>query len=676
MSCRRLAGAVLTVVVAASLARAENQPAIGPLLEHPVIDSSLALAEVQRFVEARILPMPEIGTVEAWEKYAEKIRREMFERVVFRGAAAGWRSAEPKVEWLETVPGGPGYQIRKLRYEALPGLWIPALLYVPDHVAGKVPVVLNTNGHASTGKVTPYKQIRCINEAKRGMIALNPEWLGMGQLGGADYGHHRMNQLDLCGTSGLAPFYLALERGLDLLLSLEHADPERVAVAGLSGGGWQTIVIGALDPRVTLANPVAGYSSFFTRVRNFADLGDSEQTPVDMAITADYAHLTALRAPRPTLLTYNAKDNCCFVADGALPPLLKAAGPVFELYGKRASLRSHVNYWPGTHNFELENRLELYRMFGEHFFAGQADYPFDEIPSGDEVQSKEQLHVEIPPQNANFHSLALALARDLPTGAQLPSAKEEVAAWQDGGRRRLARLVRATRYNVKPVASEVQAVAGGSATYWQLQMDDSWTVPVVELTRGEPAATTILVADEGRRAAVADAERLLAAGHRVLAVDPFCFGESSIEKRNYLMALFVAAVGQPALGIDASQLAAVARWSKKQYGAGPVTVCAVGPRSSLYGLIAAALETEAVSGVELRGSFGSLKEVIERNMSVNETPELFCFGLLEQFDVQQIAALVAPRPVTFPAPSERVRVELADLKSFYAMLGVDFEPLP
>src|SRR5262249_53222448 len=149
----------------------------------------------------------------------------------------------------------------------------------PDQLFGHVPVVLNVNGHDAAGKAADYKQIRCINQARRGMIALSPEWLGMGQLRGSGYEHTRMNQLDLCGTSGVSPFYLSLKRALDVLLSHKHADPQRVAVAGLSGGGWQTIFISALDPRVKLSNPVAGYSSFRTRARFLEDLGDSEQTP-------------------------------------------------------------------------------------------------------------------------------------------------------------------------------------------------------------------------------------------------------------------------------------------------------------------------------------------------------------------------------------------------------------
>src|SRR5256885_5993476 len=246
-------------------------------------------------------------------------------------------------------------------------MWFPALLYEPITLTGKVPVALHVNGHEPTGKAVAYKQIRCINLAKRGMLVLNTEWIGMGQLRGTNYYHYRMNQLDLCGTSGLAPFYLAMKRGLDILLDHKNADPERVAVAGLSGGGWQTIFISSLDARVKLSNPVAGYSSYLTRTRFFEDLGDSEQTPCDLGTVVDYAHLTAMMAPRPTLLTFNAKDNCCFASPHAMEPLMAAAAPAFKLYGKENYLRAHVNYDPGTHNFGLDNRQALYRMFRDQF---------------------------------------------------------------------------------------------------------------------------------------------------------------------------------------------------------------------------------------------------------------------------------------------------------------------
>ena len=212
----------------------------------------------------------------------------------------------------------------------LPGLWIPALLYEPENLTGKVPAILNVNGHTPLGKQYPPKQIRCINQAKRGMLALNIEWVGMGQLSGPGFDHYHMNQLDLCGTSGLAPYYLNMKRGLDVLLGLEHADPDRVAVTGLSGGGWQTIVISSLDTRVKLTNPVAGHSSIKTRVWHLKDLGDSEQMPNDLATICDYTHLTAMMAPRPTLLTFNLHDDCCFEGAYALRTAAQRGQPIFS----------------------------------------------------------------------------------------------------------------------------------------------------------------------------------------------------------------------------------------------------------------------------------------------------------------------------------------------------------
>ena len=41
----------------------------------------------------------------------------------------------------------------------------------------------------------------------------------MGQLRSPGNRHSAMNQLDLCGSSGLAPFYLSMSRGLDILLA-------------------------------------------------------------------------------------------------------------------------------------------------------------------------------------------------------------------------------------------------------------------------------------------------------------------------------------------------------------------------------------------------------------------------------------------------------------------------
>jgi hypothetical protein len=654
------------------------------ILSKPILDPALPQREVETFCDARVrrLPAddaPERASSEAWLKYAEQVRQDVLKNVVFRGEAAKWRDAECKVEWLDEIEGGEGYKLKKLRYEALPGLWIPALLYEPAKLEGKVPVFLNVNGHDGAGKAAPYKQIRSINMAKRGMVVLNVEWLGMGQLRGPNFAHYKMNQLDLCGTSGLAPFYLAMSRGLDILLKHPNVDPARVGVSGLSGGGWQTIVISSLDTRVTMANPVAGYSSFLTRVANHADLGDSEQTPCDLAIHADYAHLTTLLAPRVALLTYNEKDNCCFAAPHALPPLLEAARPVYRLLGAADALHDHINYDPGTHNFERDNREALYKVIGAHWYSGDATFSPNEIESTAEVKTAEQLNVELPADNLDFQKLAERLMQDLPRSPAPPASSDEATKWQAAQREALSRLLRVGKDARAPLEYKVTAEVASRESAgpieivnWKLKIGDVWTIPAVELALGEPTSTAIVLADGGRAEAAEKIASLLAAGTRVVAVDPYYFGESKIKSRDFLFALLVSSVGERPLGVQSSQIGAIARWLEGDRKTGGVSLVAIGPRVSLIALTSAALEEKAIASITLDGSLASLKEVIEQGGAVNNTPEQFCFGLLEQTDIAQLLTLVAPRNVKFVKPSDRLTGQVTAVMDRYKLL---FDPL-
>ena len=514
-------------------------------LAKPILAANQPLVEVQVYTASHVKSMPLVSTAQQWTQRKEQLRQQLLNEVILRGEGRKWAEAKTRVEWLDVLPG-EGYRIKRLRYEVVPGLWIPALLYEPAKLAGKVPVILNTNGHEGTGVANDYIQIRCINQAKKGAIALNFEWLGMGQLKMDGFSHTRSNQLDLVGTTGVALHYLSQKRGLDILLAQPNADPSRVAVTGLSGGGWQTILISSLDPRVTIAAPVAGYSSFVTRAQfPEPDLGDSEQTPVDLASIADYTTLTAMRAPKPTMISNNAYDNCCFRGDYANAPLMWAARPFYELYGAAEKLSAHINFDPG-HNYGRENREAFYRFVRDNFYGGDdAAFSEKEIPSEGDVRTPEQLGMPLPAGNLDIHKLALKLSEGLPRKTGVP---------------KLADVVRAHSYKMR--ATEIgssQEVEGTRFRYWQLRLDNDWTLPAVEM--GDPANrnVTLLIGDQGRTALAPEARRLLQQGRRVIAVDPFYFGESQITKRDWLFALLIFR-GRPSTWHGASQIAAVARW--------------------------------------------------------------------------------------------------------------------
>jgi hypothetical protein len=603
-------------------------------LATPLLNSKQTLVETQIYLASRVKPMPAIRDRPEWEKLAGEYRSQVLANVVFRGEAAKWRDIPVKEEWLDTIDGD-GYRLRKFRYQVLPGLWLPGLLYEPLELKGKMPVVVNLNGHEGEGVAIPYIQERCIHLARNGVLAFNYEWYMKGQMNGPGYNHARMNQLDLTGTSGLAPFFLAHRRLLDVALKHPNADPNRVAVTGLSGGGWQTIMLSSLDPRVKLSVPVAGYSSFVTRTQFPAlDLGDSEQTPVDLGRYVDYTHLTGMLAPRPALLVNNAFDSCCFRADYAIGPLLVAAQPVYTLFDQPGRLRYHPNFDQG-HNYGPDNRQAFYRFLGEFFFPGGK---FSDQERLADLRKPEDLRMPLPEPNEDFHTLAMKLSENLPRQPEIPSDAAALNRWRAERRRKLLEVTRWSNYRVTALPAPVAAGPG-----WLLSLNGNWTVPALEFAPGNPAGTVLVLGDAGKAKLAAEIRGLMEKQQRVVAIDPFYFGECAIESKGYLYDLLISSLGERPLGIQAGQVAAIARWLKDTYG--PVTVEAYGPRTSLITLVAAAVETAAIREVRLHQPMQSIREPIQKDMQVSQAPEQFCFGLLEWFDMKQLAALVAPRPL-------------------------------
>jgi hypothetical protein len=592
-----------------------------------IFPESPHLSEVRGYVEKRIPVLPEFKSKDAWLTYANQLRSDLLTKVIFRGEqAARWRSAATKVEWLETIPGGPGYRIRKVRYEALPGMWIPAVLYMPDNVKGKIPVHLAVNGHEAVGLAVPYKQIRCINLAKRGIASLSPEWFGMGQLNAIGFYHNRAFDLDLVGESSLAPFYLSISKGLDILLSLPEADSSRVLMSGLSGGGWQTILLSALDTRVTFANPVAGYAGLLERNRNPTDLGDAEQLPADFGTLAGYRHLTALMAGRELLLTYNAHDNCCFKSGEVLKPLVRSVRPIFNLFNGGKGLLLHENSVPGTHNFEVDNRQSLYAAVGKVFFPNDTTYSATEIPSASELKSLSELSVQLPVNNLNFQTIAASIAKVSPA-VSAPKSRDTLKG-----------LLNYHPMTLDALKTGERRFAGGTITYWQLKVDKTWSVPLNEMTPPSPKGTTILIGDKGRRALLQEAESLLHSGQRVLAVDLLGFGGATIGNSTYPYFYLLSMIGERPLGIQVGQLVAIANWSRAQFGHAP-HLQTVDTRTGIIGLASKAISPRAFGDLTRTGTLRTLAEMVLWKFSSDDYPELFCFGLLKHFDVPQLQEL-------------------------------------
>src|SRR5215469_14327743 len=411
--------------------------AVAPLLEKEVQPKAVTAYQLQRYLMKNI-PKPVVpATTERWNEEVQKLRKHILQDVVFHGWPQEWIDSSPRFEPTEVIETSHGYRLRKYRYEIVPGFASTAILYEPAQLNGRAPAILNLTGHESLGNLTEYEQKRCINFAKRGILALSLGWPGLGELGQPENDHDFAGHLDLVGSNSLGFFYLVVRRGLDFLATLPNADDTRIGATGLSGGGWQTTMISSLDERVKVMVEVAGIGSLETNLTRPIDSSDIEEDATDLMRGFDYPFLVAMRAPRPTLLIHNEQDDCCFLAPLVKPYIFEQILPFFRLYDSENALRWHENVDPGTHNYQLDNRQQAYAFFSEHFHLAPA---MKEIPSDSEILTPQELAGHLPKDNLTTAGLARKLASQIHR-APIPAVGER-GSWVISRREQLNAIIR------------------------------------------------------------------------------------------------------------------------------------------------------------------------------------------------------------------------------------------
>ena len=634
---------LITAVFGASKS---NSVEINEWLEKSVVSPDQIRTEISEYIQ-QLIPLFNVPDRTTWEHQASALRQEILDKVVFRGVPQEWIDWKAETMWEDTLKVGPGYQIRKLRYHALPGLWIPALLYEPIQTQAKMPAILNVNGHVGPpGKSTDYEQLRCINLAKKGVLALHPEWFYFGELAGEDYKHNRMAYLDLCGISGLSTFYLAMRGGLDVLYDYPSTDLNRVGMTGLSGGGWQTIILSALDERISLSVPNAGYIDLKNRIDYRSDIGDLEQNPTDLVSIADYTYLTGMLAPRPTLLLYNQKDDCCFVAERAESAVYHPAIPFFQLFEKTADFVYYENKDPGTHNYDLDNREQFYRFVKKHYAL--LDSTESEIPSEAELLTAEQLTVGLPEGNANFFTLAKTYLESLPKYPVPMTDDTEQEQWQESARLRLQQVLR-----LSPLADdgimadqllERESRNSVKIERYQLRTTDQLTLPLMvfypDQLQHQNQNIVIALADGGQTQMKDRIQKEISLGNTVIIVDLLFIGESvpaGISPWQY--AMLIATVGKRPLGIQVRQLQLLVEWVCQKYQVPQISLQSQGWNSGIVVLAASGLSPGRVKRINATEALVDLKVLINQHLDYENYPALFCFGLLEEFNVPELMAL-------------------------------------
>jgi hypothetical protein len=639
----RLRHSHLSLVFAAGMALAQTDaPYVEDLLKEEVLPPSVAMFQLRQYILNRVGKAPTPSSAAEWTAQSKHIRDQIVNDVVFHGWPKQWVDAPPKFEEVSVVIGN-GYRMRKFRYEIVPGFQSVAILYEPLNLQGKIPAILNVNGHVGApGKAVEYKQKRCITFARNGILALNLEWLSCGELDTEFNQHWYGAHIDLVGSNELGLFYLAMRRGLDYLYEHPKTDRSRLGMTGLSGGGWQTIILSSLDERVKVAVPVAGFSSIVPRVeaREHGDIGDVEQSATDLFDGRDYPWLAALRAPRPTLLAYNAEDDCCFRAAMVKPGVFDAVLPFFALYGKQDDFAWHENRDPGTHNYQLDNRMAAYDFFSRQFKLP----PIKEDSSiGSEIKSYEDLVVGLPSDNLTVVGVARKLADQVNRDALSSDASA-----RDVERARLRNIVRYRPAKMDRVwttgiskhlgvesKSHLFAMAEG------LSSNAIWLKPI-----GAPDTTpaTIVLDDKGKGATSAPVANRLNRGEQVLALDLPFHGDAWHQDGTWLFGQMLYTIGDRPLGIEVAHLIELANWLKRR-GATSVRLESSGMRNQVVALVASALDPSVFSEVVIRHGIPSLRYLVDKPVKYQDAADLFCLDLYKFTDLDRLTALGAPTVV-------------------------------
>ena len=637
---------ILVTANCACHAQTTMLPSIIETLAHPVQPPAVTQYQLQTYLLGRIPALPLASTPELWSAEVNRLRKHILDDVAFHGWPREWVESAPNFQEMGVIESGHGYRIRKLRYEIVPGFMSTALLYEPEEVSGRMPAVLNLIGHEPAGTAVEYEQKRCINLAKRGILALNLGWMEFGELSQPENAHDYAAHLDLAGSNALGLFYLAMRRGLDYLAASQKVDPARIGVTGLSGGGWQTVVLSALDPRVAVSVEVAGLASKESNLTNPGDTYEIEEDAPDLMQGFDYPELIALRAPKPTLLEHNAVDSCCFRAQLVKPYIYEAVKPYFQMYGAQGNLGWHENLDPGVHNYQLDNRIQAYRFFTEHFHLPVVD---NEIFSDGEIHTAQELAAGIPTGNQTVLGLARSMAAKIrrePT----PGSGEARALWMQTKRAELKSVVRYQPVKVDRALRMANSRGMGFRSLsYRFDLSNALSATGIWFKQeASPSSepVTIVLNDKGYQAAGEQVFQSLSSGHEVLALDVLFNGATRPELPDSSgWELLVDSSGDRSLGLEVAQVLAVAHWLRTSGEATEIKVETDGIRNEVIAAVAAALDPGAFTAVTSQNGMKILGYLLEKPVSLRDAPELFCLDLYKDFDIDLLGLLSAPTKV-------------------------------
>ncbi len=326
---------------------------------------------------------------EDWDVRAERIHRQLL-------VATGlWPMPAPTP--LHAVVHGrvdrDGYTVEKVLLESFPGHFVTGNLYRPKGRSGRLPAVLSPHGHWAKGRfydagekelrksITQAAerfdpsgryplQARCVQLARMGCVVFHYDMVGYADSQQLAHGagvRPAMNthkewgyfspqaEARLQTIMGLQTYNSI--RALDWLAGRDDVDPQRIGVTGASGGGTQTFILAAIDPRPAAAFPAVMVSTAMQG-------GCTCENASYLRMGTGNVEIAALIAPRPLGMTA-ADDWTKEIATRGLPELKTH----YRMLGveERVMAKPLLQF---PHNFNYASRAVMYQFFNKHLKLG------------------------------------------------------------------------------------------------------------------------------------------------------------------------------------------------------------------------------------------------------------------------------------------------------------------
>jgi dienelactone hydrolase len=294
---------------------------------------------------------------EAWDAYAAHVRQ----RIQEGAGLAPWPKRTDLNAVIRNKRTYDGYTVENVVFESVPGCLVTGNLFRPTEAKPPYAAVLSTHGHSAAikspedydnhARFHPGMQARCATLARMGTVVLSIDMFAYGD--GIQVFGQAAHKQPLAFTIQL----WNATRALDLLLAQKDVDPKRVAVSGESGGGTQTFMLAALDPRVAVSVPVVMVSSYM-----FGGCACESGQPTHRS--ADHfvsnAMIAVLAAPRPMLVVSDGADWTQHVPEIEFPFIKK----IYGYYDAEKNV-ANVHLPTEKHDYGPSKREAMYRFVAE-----------------------------------------------------------------------------------------------------------------------------------------------------------------------------------------------------------------------------------------------------------------------------------------------------------------------